>query len=421
MSNNKLKIWIISDSEPIPQLTGNGRLMRAGQLAELFEEEDCDVTWYASTWLHYEEKFYTDRCEKIKLKDNLSLILLHAGKAYKKHVSLQRILYCKRIEREFKKELESASKPDLIVCSWPLIELGYQAVVYGKKNNIPVVLDIRDLWPDIFTQPFRGLTKKLAGVAIKLMYGYQTKFSFKNATQVIGVTDDAVKMAYGWGRKKTEKDAIIFLSKRKNNKQPDQKNFGFLKEFGIAEDAFLAIYVGSIHFRNAQLDTIIETAELFKGTNVVFVLCGKGPDFEKIKEITRNNTNIKLVGYRNAGELDALSSISKIGILPYSNTPDFINALPNKLSEYLSQKLIAFTTLKGASKALIEEYECGEFYETPDQLVEKINRYVNDDELVLKTKENSLRLYNEFFNADITYRNFCKSWINALKSEKRGY
>ena len=40
--------------------------------------------------------------------------------------------------------------PDLILSSIPTSELSLEATKLGKKNNIPVILDIRDLWPDVF-------------------------------------------------------------------------------------------------------------------------------------------------------------------------------------------------------------------------------------------------------------------------------
>ena len=39
--------------------------------------------------------------------------------------------------------------PDLIVISMPPIDGAVALMKFAKKNNIKVVLDIRDMWPDI--------------------------------------------------------------------------------------------------------------------------------------------------------------------------------------------------------------------------------------------------------------------------------
>ena len=38
----------------------------------------------------------------------------------------------------------------MIYVSYPIIEYAASAVKYGIKNHVPVIVDIRDLWPDIF-------------------------------------------------------------------------------------------------------------------------------------------------------------------------------------------------------------------------------------------------------------------------------
>ena len=42
--------------------------------------------------------------------------------------------------------------PDLILCAYPAIELSRAGVQFANKIGVPVVVDIRDLWPDIFVE-----------------------------------------------------------------------------------------------------------------------------------------------------------------------------------------------------------------------------------------------------------------------------
>ena len=121
-------------------------------------------------------------------------------------------------------------------------------------------------------------------------------------------------------------------------------------ESEIIKGQFVVIYIGSIHFRNAQLRLVIDAAKQINNKNVKFVLCGKGPDYELALNETKELDNIVLPGYRNDTELYVLGKLASAGLLPYSNTPDFINALPNKLGEYLYYGIPVFTTLQGASK-----------------------------------------------------------------------
>ena len=64
---------------------------------------------------------------------------------------MSRILDNNLVAAKFK-NLASKEKilPDLILSSIPTSELSLEATKLGRKNNIPVILDIRDLWPDVF-------------------------------------------------------------------------------------------------------------------------------------------------------------------------------------------------------------------------------------------------------------------------------
>ena len=340
--------------------------------------------------------------------------LLHVKKAYKKHVSFDRIQYCKNIAREFRKAIEKEEKPDVIHCSWPLIELGYECVKYGRKYNIPVVLDIRDLWPDIFIQPFQGLMEKAALCGIHLLYGKKTRYAMKYATQIIGVTEDAVSLSNKWGRSRKEIDHVLVLAyqKRAYKESEIQLAEAMWNELGIIKGQFVVIYIGSIHFRNAQLRLVIDAAKQINNKNVKFVLCGKGPDYELALNETKELDNVVLPGYRNDTELYVLGKLASAGLLPYSNTPDFINALPNKLGEYLYYGIPVFTTLQGASKKLLEESNCGFYFNSCKELIQKIEQLESQEKVFKQMKENAHSLFEKSFDADVVYKDYCDELIN---------
>ena len=42
--------------------------------------------------------------------------------------------------------------PDLIYVCMPTLELAVESVRYGREQGIPVIVDIRDQWPEIFLE-----------------------------------------------------------------------------------------------------------------------------------------------------------------------------------------------------------------------------------------------------------------------------
>lgn len=404
---NKMKVWIVRDTEPLPMLTGNGRLMRAGMFSEYFSSMGNDVTWWVSTWLHYEKRFFSKKDEIIKLNDNLTIKMLHPGKAYDKHVSLDRIAYCKRMQKKFEHAIKCEEKPDLIYCSWPLIELSYACVKYGAENHIPTIIDIRDLWPDIFVQPFKGIIKSFVNIAVHTFYGRIVKYTLNNATKVISVIPKGIEFAKKYGRN-NENDHVVFLSYKKSQWTDEELKSAeeFWSNLNVSADDYIIVFVGNIGLRIAQLNLIVEAAKKEKDKKTKYVLCGGGPDLDSLKQQTKDCDNIVFAGYRNAPEIAYICSIAKLGLLPYFNTFDFIDHLPNKVGEYFSFGLPLLTTLSGLSKQVVEQNECGAYFDTADKLGCIVEKYKSDNEFYLKHRNNAEKLFKESFDADVVYKNF---------------
>lgn len=128
--------------------------------------------------------------------------MIHAI-GYKRNISVSRIINHKVIAKKFSRIAKKLDKPDLIYASFPTIDYAEEAIKYGKRNNVPVIIDIRDLWPDIFKH---NLSKPLALIAspyINIM-NYKTKKIMRQAFAINSISEAMLE----WGLKKeTEKKA----------------------------------------------------------------------------------------------------------------------------------------------------------------------------------------------------------------------
>lgn len=409
-----MKIWIVNSEEPIPQL--KGRLMRGGTLADCFSD-DCgnDVTWWCSTFLHYEKRFYATESLSEDIKDNLHIKMLHIKKAYRKNVSFARIHYCRLLAKALKKEINAAEPPDVIFCAWPNIEPAYECVRYGKKKGIPVVIDIRDFWPDDIIALFPGFTRYAAKIAIEFLYGKMTRYVMRNADKVIGVIPNTMKLAEKYGRSMGPQDHTVYLSykQKKISEEEVKKAYVFWESLGITPDNFIAAYVGS--FTDTFLSSlIIEAAKKNTDPTVKFVLCGDGPNRESCIEAAKDCGNILFPGYMNLPQMYALCNMAKVGLLPYRNSTSFIDSVPSKFSEYLSYGLPILTTLKGLAKTIVESENCGTFFASADELNELTIKYKKDKAFCDIQSKNAKELYEREFNAENTY----KKLLNEIKEEK---
>ena len=195
-----MNVWLLQANEPMPIVNEGQRLFRMGLIAKELVERGHKVTWFATTFNHFEKKQMYDNDKDIKVADNYLLRLIWAPK-YKKNISIKRIINHKYMAVKLRKMISKMKKPDIIYASFPTIEFAEEAVRYGKKNDVPVIIDIRDLWPDIFNHNISKLKRIIAWPYIFAMQK-KTKKIMKQAYAINGISDKVVE----WGLKKANRE-----------------------------------------------------------------------------------------------------------------------------------------------------------------------------------------------------------------------
>lgn len=418
-----MKIWIVAEGEPLPIPESNGRLMRGGMLAKQFSEMGSLVTWWASTYLHYEKRYVSDIQKTLKVNPNLLLKLLHSSNGYQRNISIKRISYSRNLAREFKKQSRTEDKPDIIYCSWPLIDFAYEVVQFGQEFQIPVVIDIRDFWPDIFIQPFLGCLQPFMKIVVNFLFKRKVSFVMQSADAIVGVIPQTLNFAKFYGRELQPQDHVVYLA-YDNTPVSEEDNIradNFWRTQGLSRVQCIISYVGTISNRIDDFDTLIEAAEKCTDPSIMFVFCGTGKYLAELTERCKDFKNVLLPGYRNKAEIQSLLKLSTFGLLPYRNTDDFIDSLPSKFSEYLSEGLIILTSLKGASRQLVEEKHCGVYYHNASSLLESIARLKDSPLEKEQMTQNSLSLFHREFDASRVYSDFYRFLESrALVSKTKG-
>jgi glycosyltransferase involved in cell wall biosynthesis len=361
----------------------------------------------------------THRCQastKFSPKNNLELVLLHSI-AYKKNVSVARLINHAGIARQFRELARQVSKPDIVLCSLPTLELSIEAVKYGKDINIPVILDIRDLWPDVF---ITGVPRFLRFLSRILFHPYtrMLKKACSQATAIIAITDEYVD----WGISQSSRQRTPFDRKFPMgyaSVSPDldsiQRAQKFWEDHGVEESDFIICYFGVFsHLR--EIETVIEAAhcltntEQLKYQNIKFVLCGTGPKFSDYKRLSRQNSNIIFPGWIEYPQIWYLMRIAKLGLAPYPSIQNYMKNIPNKPIEYLSAGLPVLSSLTGVLADLMRQYSCGVTYRNGDvsELTEIIKEMYEDINYVQYMSKNAKSLFQEKFMAEKVYGEMIK-------------
>jgi len=379
-----MHIWIVATGEPVPFQPdeANDRFHRAGKIAQYLKGKGHEVVWWTARFNH-SQKTQRQVAENIPVfldKDTPTMVFL-GSQGYEKNVSLKRFKDHWQLGKAFCKTSVTLEKPDLIFCAYPIIELAYQVTLFGKMNDIPTILDIRDLWPDIIYDriplPFdRWL----------LPYEYLAKKSFQTADGVVGLTSGMLR----WGQKRFRRSSEKFVSDRVFSQIKDiSENSNITKEQAVEiwrskgvdllADKTRLVWVGNIDGEASDGETLLEALKLLPEAvqeSLEIIICGRGSLVPEVEKLATTMNCLIYAGRVNNIELNALLNSSHIGLLCYLDRKDFQMSIPNKVADYCAAGLRILTSLSGeimtlsSDRDMILNYRSGKSESLAAKIVE---------------------------------------------------
>lgn len=420
-------VWLITIGEPLPLDGQNERLLRTGLFAELLVESGHEVTWWTSTMDHSNLQQRRNKDEVIQLKNRYRIYLLRSIN-YKKNISLRRVVNHIGLARKFKRFAQAVSPvPDVILCSVPAVEIALQATRFGKANDIPVVLDMRDLWPDIILDLAPWWAKAPARFLLFPMFVWQ-KRACSQATAITGITPSFVEWGLRYaGRDRTKFDKDFPLAYPAASPAPASMRKGreFWETQGIGENspAFLVCFFGSIR-PQFEWEVVIGAARELQRSHpsIKFVICGQGELLPFLKKMAEDCDNVLLPGHVGRAEILVLMEKCSVALAPYRSTWDFMASIPTKAIEYLAGRLPILSSLKGELESLLSQNSCGITYanEDPNTLVEQLLWLYNRPRKRAEMSRNAKRLFDREFAAEKVYQNMADHLQSIVSAHRRG-
>ena len=352
-----MNIWLVRDLEPIPSDPGGRRLMRAGMLAEALAKRGHAVTWFTSSFDHYQKRQRTRRDRTDRPLPNL-IVEIFRGRGYRRNVSLGRIAHNRGFARRWLAHAAASELlPDIIVTDVPTTEAAQAVVHFARPRGIPTVLSIRDLWPDFFVDYLPAPLRLIARPFV-LPLERQVREASAGATSLVGISE-----AYlDWGRRKGrrapgELDRVFPLAYAARPR-PDAEAIAAYRRRLQFGDRTLVSFVGSWG-RTYDLELVRAAAgQLAARADIGFVVAGDSDTQPALRDAFAKLPNVVLTGWLSADEIALLLSASAIGLLPYQ--PNAPQGLPNKVFEYMAYGAYQLATLEGELAPFYAETDAGE-------------------------------------------------------------
>jgi glycosyltransferase involved in cell wall biosynthesis len=406
-----VKIWIIVPFEPIPGIDVNVRPLRYGYLASELLKRNHQVVWWTSDFNHFTKQNRYSKSSRIQLDNNLCVQLLYA-QPYRKNISLARIRHNLSLARSFEKIAKSSvEKPDIIFVCLPTIELADKVLKYGRKNKIPVVVDIVDTWPDIYLSAIPSWLRPIGAIALAPDFR-KSAAVLRSAKAITAVSDTYLK----WGldrakRQQKETDKTFFLGYHipEEYRSLDPSSIeNITSKYGIRQENFVIVFLGQFA-SSYDLETIIHAArKLETSKNVQFVLAGDGDKMSVLKKDARHLSNVIFTGWLDHPTALSILRISSLGLCAYSKKA--LQSLPYKPFEYMAYGLPLLSSLKGELADMITTHNIGRNYIAEDatSLVKEINWFIEHPSDHQQMALNAKQLFDAKFVSSEIYGGLVK-------------
>lgn len=394
---------------------------RWNQFAKYWAQAGHKVTVLAGT-VHYATGRKTPEYKgkfivRERVMDNLDVLWCHVSESYNKSFVGRFWAYISFAFSTILVGLFCTGKCDVIICTSPPLTVGLTGWVLSKLKRIPMVFEVRDLWPESAIDT-GVLTNKWL---IKMGYWLERK-SYKSASWINvltpaferaliekkGVRPDRISMIPNGA------DLDVFKPGHRNNRVREKYRLG---------GKFIVTYVGAHGVAN-HLIQILETAKLFKeDSDIAFMLVGDGMEKPMLKEKAAE------WGLNNVLFVD---SVPKDVIVDYIAASDVCTAVlkkvdtfktvyPNKVFDYMAAARPVIIGIDGVARKLVVNAKAGIFAEPENaqSFAEAIMFLKENPQKRQVFGENGLKFVRQNFDRAILASKYTDILVNKVMPEKR--
>jgi glycosyltransferase involved in cell wall biosynthesis len=359
-------------------------------MAEYLSSQGEDVLWWTGDYDHYGQRQRRHGNMEIPASDTFRIRYLSA-KGYKKTKSIARMRYDRQVAAGFVALSGTYELPDVIIASMPSVDLALASVRWGKTYGVPVIVDIRDLHPDIFVEAAPAPLRPLMRVATWPM---KTKVAeiCREATAIWGNSDAFVEWGCRLGgRARGEHDFTLPIAYKPL--PVDRTDISKVQGDWHATGLFLPDDLHIVFF--GTLSKAFDFAPVFaaaqalsqSGTRHRFHIFGTGQQQAYVSAHCAGLLNCNFHGPVGATKLQAAMELSDIGIAPYIFSENFRSNMPNKTTEYLGGGLFVALAFKtGVLADFLRVTGSGFCYETAEELVAALSELDKDPEKMSKAR-----------------------------------
>jgi glycosyltransferase involved in cell wall biosynthesis len=218
---------------------------------------------------------------------------------------------------------------DVVVGTSPPIFQGATALLVARLKRVPLVFEVRDLWPDFAIE-----LKILRNGFVIASARWLERLLYRSADRLLVNSPGFIPHLQAVsGRTPTlipnGTDASLF--------SPDQTSLRF-RELWHASDRFVALYAGA-HGTANDLETVLAAAALLRDQKeILFVLVGDGKEKASLEAAARSAglDNIRFEPPQPKEAMPDVVAAADVCVATLRDIPLFRTTYPNKVFDYMA-------------------------------------------------------------------------------------
>lgn len=350
-----------------------------------------------------------------EIKKTLNLTVLSVNSKIKQHKSiLNRLFFYIDYTFFVFKSLLSLKGNEIIFCSSPPIFHSIPAIFYSYLFKIPVLLEVRDLWPRSLIE--MGLVK--------------SKFNIR-------VLEFIEKITYGGSKRivcYTEGIYRDISTKSVNNKLDlircgvdltllnscDRLDKAIIESYGLT-DKKVAIYFGAIGIAN-NIEFILSAAKiLLNDKKIIILIIGDGVSKKAVVDQIKINKldNVKVLPAVSKRDAAMYINIASVCLVTLLDRPVFQGAIPTKMIDYMACAKPIVSNVKGEAEILLDSSGAGVTTDPDDihSFAAEIKRFCYDSVLAGQTGLLGRKFVENNFSIDSYLHKFENAIIKTVNQE----
>lgn len=388
------RIVIVDHFSQTPDEVGNNRFL---YLAQLLCHRGYQVEIITTDFSHKAKK--TRQTDPALLEALPYKFTMLSEPGYPKNVCLQRFYSHYVLGKNLRKYMKRMDKPDVVYAAVPSLDAADAAAAYCRKNGIPFVVDVQDLWPEAFKLAFN--VPVVSDVVFAPMMAVADRI-YRQADRIVAVSDTYKERGLKSNRKDNAglciylgTDLSVFDDHVRMN--PADKPEG---EIWIA-------YAGTLgHSYNIEI--ILDALDLLPEEltqSLVFKVLGDGPLMERFqKRAASCKVRTDFLGRLDYGKMTGCLQGADIAVNPIAKGA--AQSIINKHADYAAAGLPVVSTQECPEyRHLLEQYRCGINCPPEDTqaVAEALEKLLRDSDLRREMGENSRHMAQERFDRANTY------------------